>query len=48
MIRERVSVDDEMIHRAPAPVFRGLLVALPLSGLLWAGLALAVRWALGW
>jgi hypothetical protein len=48
MIRERVSADDELVYRQPAPVFRGLLLALPLSGLMWAGLALAVRWALGW
>jgi len=29
-------------------VFSGLALALPLSGLLWAALALLVRWLAGW
>ena len=29
-------------------VFGGLALALPLSGLLWAALVLAVRWLVGW
>ena len=36
--------DDEAGPR----VFGGLALALPLSGLLWAALALVVRWLAGW
>jgi hypothetical protein len=39
------SVEDD--DAAPR-VFSGLALALPLSGLLWAALALLARWLAGW
>lgn len=50
MIDAQRSVEDEAVDRGreSSRVVRGLMVALPLSGLLWLALAFGVRLALGW
>jgi hypothetical protein len=50
MINAHRSAEDGVVDRREeaSRAMRGLIVALPLSGLLWLMLALGVRLVLGW